>query len=169
MAGWGSSDADLLRWHHKGTLWEQLNFRSQFSISTGTAMKAKLENSVNFLSVKPVIIQAFICIFLRQRLAFSSTQLMGNLNIDYFVCSSAFTVCASDSQEDNHRLYLQIISFLKNLFFASTQPSQVGFCLKQALLGPFFMLWKKYKLCHKDIETVGKSWKWLMHSVDKSL
>ncbi|KAM6435896.1 stimulated by retinoic acid gene 8 protein homolog isoform 5-T8 [Liasis olivaceus] len=38
--------------------------------------------------------------------------------------SSAFTVCASDSQEDNHRLYLQIISFLKNLFFASTQPSQ---------------------------------------------
>ncbi|XP_063164488.1 stimulated by retinoic acid gene 8 protein homolog [Candoia aspera] len=38
--------------------------------------------------------------------------------------SSAFTVCASDSQEDNHRLYLQIISFLKNLFFASIQPSQ---------------------------------------------
>ncbi|XP_070612046.1 stimulated by retinoic acid gene 8 protein homolog isoform X3 [Erythrolamprus reginae] len=38
--------------------------------------------------------------------------------------SSAFTVCASDSQEDNHRLYLQIISFLKNLFFASTQPSE---------------------------------------------
>ncbi|KAL7982489.1 hypothetical protein Chor_010087 [Crotalus horridus] len=39
--------------------------------------------------------------------------------------SSAFTVCASDSQEDKHHLYLQIITFLKNLFFASTQPSQL--------------------------------------------
>ncbi|XP_061438811.1 stimulated by retinoic acid gene 8 protein homolog isoform X2 [Rhineura floridana] len=38
--------------------------------------------------------------------------------------SSAFTGCASQSQEDNHHLYLQIISFLKSLFFANTQPPQ---------------------------------------------
>nr|XP_060632111.1 stimulated by retinoic acid gene 8 protein homolog [Anolis sagrei ordinatus] len=37
--------------------------------------------------------------------------------------SSAFTGCSSESQ-DNHRLYLQITSFLKSLFFASTQPPQ---------------------------------------------
>ncbi|XP_062990736.1 stimulated by retinoic acid gene 8 protein homolog [Elgaria multicarinata webbii] len=35
--------------------------------------------------------------------------------------SSAFTGCASESQEDNHHLYLQIISFLKSQFFASKQ------------------------------------------------
>ncbi|KAH0616795.1 hypothetical protein JD844_028188 [Phrynosoma platyrhinos] len=38
--------------------------------------------------------------------------------------SSAFTGCISESQEDNHHLYLQIISFLKSLFFASTQTPQ---------------------------------------------
>ncbi|KAJ7329966.1 hypothetical protein JRQ81_016140 [Phrynocephalus forsythii] len=39
--------------------------------------------------------------------------------------SSAFTGCVSESQEDNHhQLYLQIISFLKSLFFASMQPPQ---------------------------------------------
>lgn len=85
-------------------------------------MKAKIGNCVNFLSAKPVIRGLYM-----RFLAFSSTHLIGDLSIDYFVCSSAFTVCASDSQEDKHHLYLQIISFLKNLFFASTQPSQVGF------------------------------------------
>ncbi|XP_042324198.1 stimulated by retinoic acid gene 8 protein homolog isoform X2 [Sceloporus undulatus] len=38
--------------------------------------------------------------------------------------SSSFTGCTSESQEDNHHLYLQILSFLKSLFFASTQPPQ---------------------------------------------
>nr|XP_034984057.1 stimulated by retinoic acid gene 8 protein homolog [Zootoca vivipara] len=38
--------------------------------------------------------------------------------------SSAFTGCTSESQEDYHHLYLQIITFLKSLFFANTQPSQ---------------------------------------------
>lgn len=115
-------------------------------------MKAKLDNCVNFLSAKPVIRGLYMCF-----LAFSSTHLIGDLSIDYFVCSSAFTVCASDSQEDKHHLYLQIITFLKNLFFASTQPSQVGFCnvIEISLLGSFLMLWKKYKLCHKDIEAFG--------------
>uniref|UniRef100_A0ACB8FNV4 Uncharacterized protein n=1 Tax=Sphaerodactylus townsendi TaxID=933632 RepID=A0ACB8FNV4_9SAUR len=35
--------------------------------------------------------------------------------------SSTFAGCSSESQGDNHNLYLQIISFLENLFFANTQ------------------------------------------------
>ncbi|XP_077197054.1 stimulated by retinoic acid gene 8 protein homolog isoform X2 [Paroedura picta] len=38
--------------------------------------------------------------------------------------SSTFAGCTSESQEDNHHLYLQIITFLESLFFADTQPSQ---------------------------------------------
>uniref|UniRef100_A0A6J0V7A1 Stimulated by retinoic acid gene 8 protein homolog n=1 Tax=Pogona vitticeps TaxID=103695 RepID=A0A6J0V7A1_9SAUR len=38
--------------------------------------------------------------------------------------SSAFTGCVSESQEDNHQLYLQITNFLKSLFFGSMQPPQ---------------------------------------------
>ncbi|NXD15752.1 STRA8 protein, partial [Nothocercus nigrocapillus] len=35
--------------------------------------------------------------------------------------SSAFGSCTSENSEDHHRLYLQIIDFLKGLFFANTQ------------------------------------------------
>ncbi|XP_067167923.1 stimulated by retinoic acid gene 8 protein homolog isoform X1 [Apteryx mantelli] len=42
--------------------------------------------------------------------------------------SSAFGSCASENPEDHHRLYLQIIDFLKSLFFANTQ-----FCQEEAL------------------------------------
>nr|XP_056703501.1 stimulated by retinoic acid gene 8 protein homolog [Euleptes europaea] len=38
--------------------------------------------------------------------------------------SSTFAGCTSESQGDNHHLYLQINSFLESLFFANTQPSQ---------------------------------------------
>ncbi|XP_066490649.1 stimulated by retinoic acid gene 8 protein homolog [Tiliqua scincoides] len=38
--------------------------------------------------------------------------------------SSVFTDCTSDSKEDNHHLYLQIIDFLKSQFFANTQMPQ---------------------------------------------
>ncbi|XP_010211207.1 PREDICTED: stimulated by retinoic acid gene 8 protein homolog [Tinamus guttatus] len=42
--------------------------------------------------------------------------------------SSAFGSCTSENPEDHHRLYLQIIDFLKSLFFANTQ-----FCQEEAL------------------------------------
>ncbi|NXA36881.1 STRA8 protein, partial [Eudromia elegans] len=35
--------------------------------------------------------------------------------------SSAFGSCTPENPEDHHRLYLQIIDFLKGLFFANTQ------------------------------------------------
>uniref|UniRef100_A0A8D0GJ65 Stimulated by retinoic acid 8 n=1 Tax=Sphenodon punctatus TaxID=8508 RepID=A0A8D0GJ65_SPHPU len=38
--------------------------------------------------------------------------------------SLAFAGCSSENPEDNHQLYLQIISFLKGLFFAKTQLPQ---------------------------------------------
>ncbi|XP_060100555.1 stimulated by retinoic acid gene 8 protein homolog [Heteronotia binoei] len=38
--------------------------------------------------------------------------------------SSTFAGCNSESQEDSHHLYLQIITFLESLFFANSQPSQ---------------------------------------------
>ncbi|KFV82700.1 Stimulated by retinoic acid 8, partial [Struthio camelus australis] len=42
--------------------------------------------------------------------------------------SSAFGSCTSENPEDHHRLYLQIIDFLKSLFFANTP-----FCQEEAL------------------------------------
>ncbi|XP_062424486.1 stimulated by retinoic acid gene 8 protein homolog isoform X2 [Rhea pennata] len=42
--------------------------------------------------------------------------------------SSAFGSCTSENPEDHHRLYLQIIDFLKSLFFANAQ-----FCQEEAL------------------------------------
>lgn len=53
--------------------------------------------------------------------SFSVKKLM----VSFSVCSSTFAGCTSESQEDNHHLYLQIITFLESLFFANTQPSQV--------------------------------------------
>ncbi|XP_054845422.1 stimulated by retinoic acid gene 8 protein homolog [Eublepharis macularius] len=38
--------------------------------------------------------------------------------------SSTFAGCTSENQEDNHHLYLQVISFLESLFFANTHASQ---------------------------------------------
>ncbi|NXI52662.1 STRA8 protein, partial [Chloroceryle aenea] len=50
----------------------------------------------------------------------SETQGMSNQ-------SSAFASCTSENPSDHHRLYLQIIDFLKSLFFANTQFCQVSF------------------------------------------